>query len=87
MSSESPIRPPSLFLSHAHEDKAFVHHLARDLTSAGVKVWVDEAEMDVGDSLLDKITFARFFSARAQVHEKDFVGAAIWLELGEGDLW
>ena len=30
---------------------------------------------------LDKITFARFFSARAQVHEKDFVGAAIWLEL------
>jgi len=36
---------------------------------------------------LDKITFARFFSARAQVHEKDFVGAAIWLELGEGDLW
>jgi GNAT superfamily N-acetyltransferase len=36
---------------------------------------------------LDKITFARFFSARAQAHEKDFVDAAIWLELGEGDLW
>ena len=37
--------------------------------------------------MLGKITFARFFSARAQIHEKDFVGAAIWLELGEGDLW
>ena len=36
---------------------------------------------------LGKITFGRFFSARAQVHEQDFVGAAIWLELGEGDLW
>jgi GNAT superfamily N-acetyltransferase len=36
---------------------------------------------------LDKITFARFFSARAQVHENDFAGAAIWLELREGDLW
>jgi GNAT superfamily N-acetyltransferase len=36
---------------------------------------------------LGKLTFARFFSARAQVHKKDFVGAAIWLELGEGDLW
>jgi predicted N-acetyltransferase YhbS len=36
---------------------------------------------------LGKLTFARFFSARAQAHEKDFVGAAIWLELREGDLW
>jgi len=69
MSSESPIRPPSLFLSHAHEDKAFVHHLARDLTSAGVKVWVDEAEMDVGDSLLDKITFA--------ISDMDYLGVVI----------
>ena len=36
---------------------------------------------------LGKITFARFFSARAQAHRNDFVGAAIWLELREGDLW
>jgi aminoglycoside 2'-N-acetyltransferase I len=36
---------------------------------------------------LGKITFARFFSARAQARRNDFAGAAIWLELGEGDLW
>ncbi len=36
---------------------------------------------------LGKTTFAWFFSARAQAHGKDFVGAAIWLELREGDLW
>jgi hypothetical protein len=47
---------PSIFLSHAHEDKPFVRYLARHLTSHGVRVWVDEAEMGVGDSLLEKIT-------------------------------
>jgi aminoglycoside 2'-N-acetyltransferase I len=36
---------------------------------------------------LGKMSFARFFSARARAHEKDFAGAAIWLELREGDLW
>jgi len=36
---------------------------------------------------LGKITFGRFFSARAQASRNDFMGAAIWLELREGDLW
>jgi GNAT superfamily N-acetyltransferase len=34
-----------------------------------------------------KITFGRFFSARAQARRNDFMGGAIWLELREGDLW
>jgi GNAT superfamily N-acetyltransferase len=36
---------------------------------------------------LGKITFGRFFSARAQARRNDFMGAAIWLDLREGDLW
>jgi hypothetical protein len=36
---------------------------------------------------LGKITFARFFSARAQARRDDFMGAAIRLDLREGDLW
>jgi GNAT superfamily N-acetyltransferase len=36
---------------------------------------------------LGKNTFGRFFSARAQTRRNDFMGAAIWLELREGDLW
>src|SRR5262245_11930567 len=46
---------PSIFLSHSHQDKAFVRRLATDLTKYGVRVWVDEAEMMVGDSLLQKL--------------------------------
>ncbi|MFE8152983.1 toll/interleukin-1 receptor domain-containing protein [Brenneria goodwinii] len=45
----------SIFLSHNHSDKAFVRKLARDLENHGVRYWLDEAEMKIGDSLIKKI--------------------------------
>ena len=45
----------SIFLSHTHADKPFVRRLAQDLQVAGVRVWLDEAEMMIGDSLIEKI--------------------------------
>jgi len=44
-----------IFLSHASEDKEFVRRLARDLRRFGASVWVDEAAIQIGDSLLEKI--------------------------------
>src|ERR1044072_4572185 len=51
-------RRPTIFLSHAHEDRDFVLWLARYLTASGVRVWIDEAEMSVGDSLVEKVSGA-----------------------------
>jgi hypothetical protein len=48
----------SIFLSHNHSDKPFARRLAERLKAHGVKVWLDEAEMRVGDSLLSKIESA-----------------------------
>jgi hypothetical protein len=45
----------SVFLSHSHVDKPFVRRLAADLKAAGVDVWLDEAEIKIGDSLIRKI--------------------------------
>lgn len=45
----------SIFLSHSHSDKLFVRKLASDLKKFGVKVWIDEAEIKLGDSLIEKI--------------------------------
>ncbi len=45
----------SIFLSHNHTDKEFVRKLARDLENHNVKCWLDEAEMKIGDSLIQKI--------------------------------
>jgi len=45
-----------VFISHATEDKdEFVRHLAHALVEEGLKVWYDEFELKIGDSLRRKI--------------------------------
>ncbi len=43
------------FISHATEDKSFVRTLAEKLKSLGLKIWYDEFELKIGDSLRQKI--------------------------------
>ena len=45
----------SVFLSHNSQDNEFANRLAGDLSRNGVRVWIDEAEMKVGDSLIKSI--------------------------------
>jgi len=45
-----------IFMSHTAADKPFVRRLRNDLLEKGVeRVWVDEAEIEIGDSLTSKI--------------------------------
>lgn len=46
------------FLSHAHEDKAFVRPLAQSLLRRGLRIWYDDAALDVGNSLRESIDLA-----------------------------
>ena len=48
----------SIFLSHNHKDKPFVRKLSERLQAHGIRIWVDEAEMRIGDSLISKIETA-----------------------------
>jgi hypothetical protein len=51
-----PARPQwDVFISHASEDKAFVRQLAEALAKKGLRVWLDELTMTVGDSLREEI--------------------------------
>lgn len=43
------------FISHFSGDKPFARRLAQDLELRGLYMWVDENEIDIGDSLSDKI--------------------------------
>lgn len=45
----------SVFLSHNSKDKPWVRELAKRLSSDGVVVWLDEAELNIGDSLIERI--------------------------------
>jgi len=46
----------SIFLSHNSEDKEFVRDLHKLLLDNGIESWIDEAEIKIGDSLLQKIS-------------------------------
>lgn len=43
------------FISHSTKDKPFVRKLAADLVSNGVRVWLDEQQILVGDPIPEKI--------------------------------
>ncbi|WNG13620.1 toll/interleukin-1 receptor domain-containing protein [Cystobacter fuscus] len=58
-----------VFLSHSHNDKPFARRLAADLRNAGHSVWIDEAEINIGDSLIGKI--------RAGLDQVDYVAAIL----------
>jgi hypothetical protein len=59
----------SVFLSHNHKDKPFVRRLAADLRRNGHIVWIDEAEIEIGDSLVEKI--------RDGIDKVDYVAAIL----------
>lgn len=55
----------SAFLSHSSKDKKFVRSLAEYLQSHGIRVWLDEADLFGGETLLDRLASA--------VHETRFI--------------
>ena len=57
MNEDAGIEPEyDVFISHASEDKdEVVRPLANALKNLGIKVWYDEFEMRIGDSLRRKI--------------------------------
>ncbi len=59
----------TIFLSHNHNDKPFVRELAKYLKQYGIEVWVDEAEIKIADSLIEKVGKA--------ITENAFVGIVI----------
>ena len=44
-----------VFLSYTHSDKAIARRLATWLRLADVSVWIDEVEIDIGESLIERI--------------------------------
>ncbi|MDD5131306.1 MAG: toll/interleukin-1 receptor domain-containing protein [bacterium] len=58
-----------VFLSHSSRDKAFARKLASELQANGVQVWIDEAEIRVGDSLIKKISLA--------IDDADFIAVVL----------
>lgn len=44
-----------VFISHSHEDKEFATRLATQLLKHKARIWIDQWELRVGDSIIDNI--------------------------------
>jgi DNA-binding response OmpR family regulator len=54
----SALKKPSIFVSYSHADVAFVDGLVSDLSSSGHDIWIDRAELKIGESLINRISQA-----------------------------
>lgn len=59
----------SIFLAHSSINKRFTRRLANHLREHGIRVWFDEAEIQIGDSLIGKIESA--------INEMDYLGVIL----------
>lgn len=59
----------SVFISHSWHDKKLARKIAITLESFGIRVWLDEAEIKIGDSLITKI--------RKAIDDVDYVVALV----------
>lgn len=64
-----------LFLSHSSKNKALVKKLARDLNILEIDVWLDSWEINIGDSLYEKLSSA--------IEESKFIALIISKEFKE----
>lgn len=46
---------PQVFLSYSHKDVEFAKHLVSDLQNQGVRMWLADEQIKVGDNILDTI--------------------------------
>ena len=44
-----------IFISYSHQDKDFVDKLAANLVKHKARVWIDSWELNVGDSIIEKV--------------------------------
>lgn len=54
--TESRTPKSGIFLSHSHRDKEFARRFGKDLRGMGIPTWIDDAEIKLGDSLIQKIS-------------------------------
>ncbi len=45
----------AIFISYSHQDKDFVNNLAKMLVAARHNIWIDQWELNAGDSIIEKV--------------------------------
>ncbi len=84
---------PNIFISYTTNDKPFAKKLESFLTSAGVDVWLDDKRLQVGDSLIKKISeginaskYVVAVLSKSSVKSKWFQNEILWALTKEREL-
>ena len=68
---------PDIFISHSSKDKDAALHLAKILNYCAIDVWLDDWELEVGQSLTDEISKAmvdaRYIAILITVNFRTFI--------------
>lgn len=69
---------PNIFISHSSKDKAAAVRLATDLNFVGVDVWLDQWELQIGQSLTDGIAKAMDTSRYIAILITENYNKSVW---------
>lgn len=69
---------PDIFISHSSRDKAAAIHLATTLNFCSIDVWLDDWEMEIGQSLTDEIAKAMDTSRYIAILITDNYNKTVW---------
>lgn len=61
---DTPIQYYKAFVSYSHADQEFAKHLHKRLQGEGIRCWIDDEDMKIGDKVYDTINQA------IQIHDK-----------------
>jgi hypothetical protein len=69
---------PDIFISHSSKDKVVAAGLATDLNFVGVDVWLDQWELQIGQSLTDEIAKAMDVSRYIAILITENYNKSVW---------
>jgi hypothetical protein len=74
----------SVFFSYSHADKAVARKLASYLNDQGFRVWIDEGELAIGDSIIERGNWIGSALLFFFPLERGSVGVYLRVRLGRG---
>ena len=75
-----PLQTQPFFLSYSSADKAFAHRLVDDLHEAGLRVWMDVHEFQIGERIEDAISRGISSSGRVLLVVSEHSLRSSWIE-------
>ena len=73
-------KAPSIFISYQHKDKKFARKIAKEMETVSGYVWLNDREINVGDSIKDKVELGLKESDYFLIIISEGARGSLWVE-------